>query len=101
MVATLGRVKMAEKDEKLDLPLAVEIADLAKVVGTDDIDIDKVAQRLQEKHPDTSMTADEIGDALNDEIERNWSDDFADAEMREEPVDTIDNVVDPEGRPGK
>ena len=27
--------------EKLDLPLAVEIADLAKVVGTDDIDIDR------------------------------------------------------------
>jgi len=92
---------MVEKDEKLDLPLAVELADLAKVVGTDDIDIDKVAQRLQEKHPNTSMTTDEIGDALNEEIERNWSDDLADAEMREEAVDTIDNVVDPERRAGE
>jgi hypothetical protein len=92
---------MADNDEKLDLPLAVEIADLATVVGTDDIDIDKVALRLQEKHPDTSMTTNEIGDALNDEIERNWSNDSAGTETRKETADTIDNVVDPEGRAGE
>ena len=88
---------MADNDEKPDLRLAVEIAALAKVVGTDDIDIDKVALRLQEKHPDTSMTTNEIGDALSDEIERNWSNDLAGTET----ADTIDNVVDPEGRAGE
>ena len=47
------------------------------------------------------MTTDEIGDALSDEIERNWSNDLAGTETREETADTIDNVVDPEGRAGE
>ena len=61
-----------------DLDIAKDIADLAETVGNDDIDVDKAARRLHDKHPDSDMTTDEIGDALTEEIERNWQDEQAD-----------------------